>query len=281
MGVVQFAQAQPWLDKQGHRGCRGLMPENTIPAMKKALDLGVNTLEMNIVFSADKQPVISSDPYMSSVITRTPEGKNISAAKEKSYNLYQLPYSEIKKFDVGSKPNPNFPKQQKMVVSKPLLSDLIDSVETYVSNKGISAPYYNIEIKASSGNDNAFYPSPLESVHLLMEVLNKKNIPYRCTIQSYDPRVLEIVHKEYPTVSTAFLVNNDNSLEENLASLTFKPLIYSPQYEMVTRSMVKQCQKMGIRVIPWTVNSKEDIDKLLRMGVNGIITDYPDLFSKN
>ncbi len=86
----------PQFDKQGHRGCRGLMPENTIPAMLKAIDLGVTTLEMDAVISKDKQVVVSHDPYFNADITTTPEGKTLSKAEAEKLLLYALNYDNIK-----------------------------------------------------------------------------------------------------------------------------------------------------------------------------------------
>src|SRR4051794_38688391 len=101
------------LDLQAHRGGRGLMPENTIPAMENAIDLGVTTLEMDVVISKDNKVVVSHDPYFNEIITTTPEGAFLTKDSAPRYLLYLMPYDSIKKFDVGSKPHPDFPRQQK------------------------------------------------------------------------------------------------------------------------------------------------------------------------
>ena len=123
------------IDRQGHRGCRGYMPENTIPAMIKAIDMGVTTLEMDIVFSAERQAILSHDPFFNHDITTKPDGTNVSENEEKSLNLYKMNYGEIKRYDVGIKPHPRFPKQVKMNVYKPLLTEVIDTVEKYIRQK--------------------------------------------------------------------------------------------------------------------------------------------------
>src|SRR5688572_5211788 len=107
------------LDLQGHRGARGLMPENTIPAMLKAIDLGVTTLEMDVVISKDHKVVLSHDTYFSDNITTTPDGKHLSKKETTQHLLYQMPYDSIKKYDVGLKPHPDFPRQQKIAIYKP------------------------------------------------------------------------------------------------------------------------------------------------------------------
>ena len=99
-------------DTQGHRGSRGLMPENTFPAMKAALDLGVTTLEMDIVFTKDKRAILSHEPFFSHEITTRPDGYFVKEADEKSLNIYKMDYDEVKKYDVGLKLHPRFPQQQ-------------------------------------------------------------------------------------------------------------------------------------------------------------------------
>ena len=119
-------------DLEGHRGCRGLMPENTIPAMLKAIDLNVNTLEMDVVITADKKVVVSHEPFFSHEITTLPSGDTIEAKDEWQYNIFHMTYDSVKLYDVGLKPHPRFPSQQKMKAVKPLLADLIDAVEAYL-----------------------------------------------------------------------------------------------------------------------------------------------------
>src|SRR4029077_9698263 len=134
-------------DKQGHRGCRGLMPENTIPAMIKALNLGVTTLEMDVVITKDKKVVLSHDQWFAEEITTKPDGSYMGPREERKFNIYWMTYEDVKTFDVGMKPHPRFPQQQKFKAVKPLLADLIDSVQQYMSTSKRPFPYYNIETK--------------------------------------------------------------------------------------------------------------------------------------
>ncbi|MBC6988711.1 glycerophosphodiester phosphodiesterase family protein [Hymenobacter sp. BT491] len=272
------AAAQRPLDLQGHRGCRGLMPENTIPAMRKALDLGVRTLEMDIAISQDKQPLLSHDPYMNADFVRTPAGRPIPKTDEQHYRLYAMPYAEIRRFDVGSQGNPKFPRQQKLRTYKPLLAEVIDSAEAYAHLKKRPAPYYNIETKVTPAGDGVLHPAPTEFVKLVLAVVVAKGVQNRVIIQSFDPRTLEVVHRLYPAMQTALLVENLYGLEHNLKGLSFKPAIYSPAYQLVTAGLVQDCHARGIKVIPWTVNSADIFAQLVQQRVDGIITDYPDLF---
>lgn len=270
----------PTLDLQGHRGARGLMPENTIPAMLKAIDLGVTTLEMDVVISKDHKVVVSHDPYFSDNITTTPEGTHLTKKEASQHLLYQMPYDSIKKYDVGLKLHPDFPRQQKVAVHKPLLSELIDVAESYAAQKG-KKMLYNIEIKSKAGTDNIRHPEPGQFADLLVDVLKEKGMAERTTIQSFDVRALQYVHKQYPDLVLSYLVENSNeTLQQQLDKLGFVPQIYSPQYLFVTKELITQCHEKGMKVIPWTPNSIEAINKLISMGVDGIISDYPDLFSQ-
>ncbi|HVG13902.1 MAG TPA: glycerophosphodiester phosphodiesterase family protein, partial [Chitinophagaceae bacterium] len=149
---------EPAFDIQGHRGCRGLMPENTIPAMLKAMDLGVTTLEMDVVISGDKKVVVSHDVYFHEAITTAPNGKFLATEESTKLLLYGIPYDSIKKYDVGLKPHPSFPRQEKIPVSKPLLQDLLNATEAYATKKGLSIRY-NIEIKSKPADDGKKHPA--------------------------------------------------------------------------------------------------------------------------
>jgi glycerophosphoryl diester phosphodiesterase len=268
------------LDKQGHRGCRGLMPENTWPAMKAALDLGVTTLEMDVVITKDKKVVLSHEPFFNHDITTKPGGTYITADEEKSFNIYGMTYDEVEKYDVGLKPHPKFPKQQKIKAVKPLLSALLDSVTQYMATSRRPFPFFNIETKCSPSGDDVYHPEPEEFVELVMRVIQSKQIEDKVVIQSFDFRTLKYLHKNYPHIKTAMLVENLNgkSFEKELDDLGFVPTIYSPHFSVVTQSLVEKCHQKGLKIIPWTVNDKKKIEDLKAIGVDGIITDYPDLF---
>jgi len=267
-------------DTQGHRGCRGLMPENTIPAMINALDLGVTTLEMDAVITKDNKVVMSHEPFFNHEITSKPDGSYVTESEEKSLNIFLMTYDEVKKYDVGIKPHPRFPKQKKMNVVKPLLSDLLDSVQNYVAIHKRPLPYFNIETKATPATDNVYHPEPARFVETLMSVIKEKRIQERVIIQSFDLRTLQYLHDKYPSVKTAMLIEDydKRGLKDQLKALGFLPTIYSPEYSLVTEDLVKSCHGQKIKVIPWTVNDKVTIDKLKALGIDGIISDYPDLF---
>ncbi len=269
-------------DKQGHRGCRGLMPENTIPAMVNALNLGVTTLEMDISISKDKKVFLSHEPFFNHEITTKPDGSFIDEKDEKNYNMYLMNYVDIIKYDVGMKPHPRFAQQQKMKVVKPLLADVFAAIKQEMMTRKRPYPFFNIETKTQPATDNIYHPAPVEFVELLMKVIKENAMEDFVIIQSFDFRTLQYLHKNHPTIKTAMLIEDfdKRSLEEQLKDLGFSPAIYSPAFVLVNESLVKKCHQQNIQVIPWTVNDKAKMAELKTLGVDGIISDYPNLFNE-
>lgn len=264
-------------DWQGHRGSRGLMPENSIPAFKKALDQGVTTLELDVVISKDQQVVVSHEPFFSADICLDSAGREISKKEEKNYNIFQYTYDQIKGFDCGSKGNARFPQQQKMKVYKPLLSEVFAEMEKYRKEKNLPTFAYNIEIKSMPETDGIFHPAPQQFSDLVYEVISEQADLSKITLQSFDFRVLKYWHQTYPKVRLAALVENKKTVEENLQQLGFTPQIYSPHYKLLpSKEEVDKIRNKGMMLIPWTVNEVESMRILKAWGVDGIITDYPD-----
>lgn len=269
-------------DKQGHRGCRGLMPENTIPAMINAIGLGVTTLEMDVCISKDKKVFLSHEPFLNHEITTLPNGGFIPEKNERLFNMYKMSYDSIIKYDVGMMPHPRFPKQQKIKAVKPLLSEVFEAVKEYMVTVKRPFPDYNIEIKSLPEGDNIYHPKPAEFVDLVMKVIKENQMEDHVTIQSFDFRSLQYLHKHYPKIKTVMLIEADNksSFRKQIKDIGFTPTIYSPEFTLVTPELIKECHDLNMKIIPWTVNDKKKIDELKKMGVDGIITDYPDLFNE-
>jgi glycerophosphoryl diester phosphodiesterase len=268
----------PEFDLEGHRGARGLLPENTVPAMLKALELGVTTLEMDVHISQDGQVFLSHDPYMNREHELLPSGEEIPAADAKKFVHYQMPYSQIRSFDVGSKYFDKFPEQQLMKVHKPLLAEVIDSAQAYLQKHGLPQVFYNIETKSKPSGDGKYHPAPEEFVDRVMAVIQEKNMQPYVIIQSFDPRTLQVLRRKYPDVKTSLLVENLKGLDANLKGLGFTPDIYSPYHKLVTPALVEATQKRGIKLVPWTVNDLKEMQRLKQLGVDGVISDYPNLF---
>jgi len=267
-------------DKQGHRGCRGLMPENTVPAMLTALGYGMTTLEMDVVITRDKKVILSHEPWMGHEISTKPDGSFVTAAAEKSLNIYRMTYEEVKTYDVGMKPHPRFPKQKKMAAYKPLLSEVLDSVNQWMMTARRPPPFFNIETKCLPAGDNLYHPEPAEFVEMLVAVIKEKGVEERVIIQSFDFRTLQYVHEKYPAIKTAMLIeaSDERQFDKQLKDLGFIPTIYSPAHQRVDEELIRICHEKNMKIIPWTVNDKARIGTLKQWGVDGIITDYPDLF---
>lgn len=264
------------IDLQGHRGARGLLPENSIPAFRKALDLRVNTLELDLGISKDSLVVVSHDPWFASAICSSPDGTPITRETQRDHILFHMPYSEIMRYDCGSRGHASFPEQVPMPVYKPLLDSVFVLAEQYTADHDLPPMLYNIEIKSREENYETLHPSPGAFAALVYEVVDRHGLIDRVTIQSFDPNALEATHAIDSSTILSLLVDNDLGFEENLARLTFTPDIYSPHHRLVDREMVESAHMKGMRVIPWTVNETEDMRRLVDLGVDGIITDYPD-----
>lgn len=270
----------PSFSSEAHRGGRGLMPENTIPAMKNAIDIGVTTLEMDTHISSDGKVFLSHDDYINPLFTLDPNGQEIPKGDNKKYALFSMTYAEIKKYDAGSKGNTGFPEQKKVKTYLPLLSDVIDTVQNYIKTNGKKQVFYNIETKTKPAGDDKLHPAPEKFVDLLVDVLEKKKITTYAVIQSFDVRTLQVLNRKYPHIKTSLLLDNDKSVDENIAILGFKPFIISPIARMVTQDFVNKAHEQNLKVIPWTVNTTNEIAKLKALGVDGIISDYPNLLTQ-
>lgn len=300
---------QQKLDVQAHRGGMGLMPENTISSMLNGVKVGAKTLEMDVVISKDGKVVVSHDAYMASDFMRKPDGSDIAKEEQMGMALYNMTYDSISHFDAGSKPHPHFPEQARMKTYKPLLSDLIDSVEAYVKKNRLRPVYYNIETKISPAGDGIYNPKPDVFVSTLMSVLKTKNLGRRLTIQSFDVRTLQILHQTEPQirlsllafgkmdlsselskqgldsaglqkVKQAILAYGKGGVDADLKKLGFKPDIYSPYYTSVDKEMVDKVHALKMAILPWTVDEVKDMVALGQLGVDGIITNYPDRMVK-
>jgi glycerophosphoryl diester phosphodiesterase len=264
-------------DWQGHRGARGLMPENTIPAFLHALEIGVTTLEMDLGVSKESELIISHEPYMSSEICTDAKGNTIleDVAKQ-NFALRNMTVSEIQTCDCGSLKHPRFPLQKKLKVYKPTLQQVVDAVHARCETTHSNMPQFNIEIKSKPEWDNVLTPPVSDFAKLVVDKVNQLKINGLTTIQSFDPRALEAVKKWDKNLKIALLVENTNGVKTNLNGLSFKPDIYSPNFKLADVATIQYCHQRQIRIIPWTVNDTTDMISLIRLGVDGIITDYPN-----
>lgn len=255
------------------------MPENTIPGFVHALNLGVRTLEMDVVITRDHKVILSHDPWISPEFCRMPDGSDVP------YNadiplIYRLTEQEVSQFDCGSRPYAAFPQQKHIRASKPSLKAVIHAAEDHARKTGRPAPWYNIETKSTPAGDYILHPDPNTFADLLDEVLTAEGIADRSIVQSFDVRTLQRFHDRHPEIALSLLVEDEETIGTHLNELGFVPQIYSPEHRIVNADLVAECRRRGMKVIPWTVNEASDMAALVRLGVDGLITDYPDRFPK-
>ncbi len=272
----QTVEISDSFDVQGHRGAKGLMPENSIPGFIHAIDIGVTTLEMDAVITADGIVILSHEPYFSPSICVDSTGLPITESPGFDNNIYHMTYEDVRKFDCGSKFVESHPQQQKLTVYKPALAEVIDTVEKYIQQHDLQPVDYNIEIKSSPKGDSIYHPHPDVYAEQLLAVIQQKGITDKAIIQSFDLRALKAVHNINQNIRTALLIGASTDYKNNLDDLGFIPTIYSPNWRLVNKEMVAYMQDNDILVVPWTVNEQEDMQHLIDIGVDGIITDYPD-----
>ena len=251
------------------------MPENTIPAMKNALDLDVNTLEFDLQLSSDGQVVVSHDNYFHPRYATRPDGTLIQEDDPKEY-LYTMPYDSIAKYDVGLRPVDRWPGQVKMAVSKPLATELIDFTESY-AKKPVN---YNIEIKSWPGEgEGTLWPEYHVFCDTCIPVLLSKDLGDRLIVQCFDTRALNYMHEKWPELTLSYLIEDydGGDIEQLLGNLDFVPRWWSSESSVVTPENVAWCHERGIGVVPWTVDDPAEMQRLVDCGVEAIISNYPDI----
>lgn len=264
------------VDWQGHRGARGLLPENSIPAFIKALDY-VSTLELDVVVSKDKQIIVSHEPWFSDKICSHPDGSPVTEQEAESLLIYEMDYEEIKKYDCGKRGNPRFEEQQAMAAFKPSFMEMVGHVDLYCQENGLPKPFFNVEMKSYKDWYGKRIPMPAEFVQLMLNEIKLLDIHQRVNLQSFDIKVLQEIRKVDKEISMALLVENLLGVEENINQLGFIPKLYSPYYMLLNEQVINEIHDKGMELVPWTVNDPEVMKKLVALGCDGIITDYPNL----
>ena len=257
------------MDVQGHRGCRGHLPENTLAAFERALEIGVDTLEMDCGITRDGVVVIHHDRRLNPDFARGPDGKWVTAP---AALINGLSFQELQQYDVGrirpgSEYAKRFPHQQPIDGTRiPRLSALFDFTKK-------SSVRFNIETKllpthaAESVGPEAF-------ARALYGEIRKAGMQKRAVIQSFDFRTLTIVEKEAPEIETVYLTEITESVPAKVHALGAK--IWSPDFHAITPYVMAEARKLGLRVVVWTPNTPEEIRSMIDAGVDGIISDYPD-----
>jgi glycerophosphoryl diester phosphodiesterase len=287
-------------DLQGHRGTRGLAPENTLPGFARALAIGVNTLETDIAISRDGVLLISHDPALNPDITRGPDGAWLAG---RGPVIFHTPAAELQRYDVGrlkpgSRYASQFPEQQPVDGARlPTLQALLDLVKRAGSPPpGHDAVRLALETKLSPlAPDDTAAPEPF--ARALVAAVRDAGLASRVSILSFDWRTLQVVQREAPEITTVYLTARQRWLD-NVGSGPASPWtagfalrehgsvpkmikaaggkVWSSHFADLDAAQVKEAQALGLQVLAWTVNEPQHIEAMLDLGVDGIVSDRPD-----
>lgn len=256
----------------GHRGCRGNFPENTIIAFQEALKMGADGIELDVVVNVDKQLVVSHEPYFKKEFCLTPDGKPIE--DEKVYNMFKMKQSEIAKFDCGRIGNPKFPDQKKIAAYKPLLIDFFKEVD-------LKDKVLLFEIKSEKEEYGISQPHPKEFVDLILaetkDFKQQENLIFMC----FDPEILEELHRRNVPNKMVYLTYKPKSAKQLLKEISFKPYALGMFYATASKTAINYAHAQNVKVFTWTVNEAKTGKKLIKRGVDGLITDYPKLMEES
>lgn len=272
--------AQPSFDLQGHRGARGLAPENTFESCVEALKHQVTTIELDVVISKDGEIIVSHEPWMHPTICLDPEGKRIKKTAPLKHNIYKMTVEKIQQYDCGTLKHPKYPEQKNQKLYKPTLKELILQIEDYITAHQLTSVQYNIEIKCYKMGTGWMHPRPKKFTQLVIDAIKEVGVDRHVMIQSFSYKPLRYLQKHHSEIPLSLLVDDNITLENHIKKLGFTPNIYSPKYTLVDAKLVESAHQKGIIIIPWTVNKKEDIENIIGLGVDGLITDYPNIAQK-
>ncbi len=284
-------------DLQGHRGTRGLAPENTLTAFRKAMALGVSTLELDVGLTRDGHVVVSHERRINADLARDKSGQWLA---QPGPPLHTLTLAEVQSWDVGRlRPGTvyarTYPEQ---VAADGETIPTLDALFTLVSNSGNTRLRFNIETKVNPLEPNESAPFDVLTRELLA-VIKRHGMQGRVTVQSFDWRTLRLVQQLEPHIPTSAL-SARQSFMDNLSDARWTAglrlqdhgdsvprlakavgaKIWSPYHGELTQPLVQEAQALGLKVVPYTVNAPEQIDRLVTWGVDGIISDYPDRVQK-
>lgn len=253
----------------GHRGSRGTVPENTIPAFEAALMGEADVLEMDLGVTKDGVVVVSHEPKVTPERCLAPEGKKL----EKPVPLRSLTLAELKRYDCGTLLNPKFPQQLAVPgESMPTLDEVFALVKASAYEAAAKVEF-NIETKIFP-YEPELSPAPAEFARLVADMVKKHGLEKRVMVQSFDVRTLKELKKIAPAIRTSQLTYEE--LVDIVPALkSAKADIWSPNYKWLTAEAVKEAQEAGIKVAPWTINTAKEWDAAIAAGVDAIITDYP------
>src|ERR1700689_3394089 len=284
-------------DIEAHRGGRALFPENTLASFANALTMGVTTLELDIGVTRDGAIVVSHERGLNPALARSADGVYVAPP---GTPFVQLSLAEVKTYDVGQiRPGSayatQFPDQHAVPGTRiPTLSEVL----ALVRKSGDSHVRLNIETKIDPNHPEQS-PDPQRFVALLLDLLEAEKFSDRVTIQSFDWRTLQLVQKLAPAIPTVYLTQQAGpgaTVFPDKASIWtagFNPIdhggslprtikaaggtVWSPYFGDVNPALISEAHGLGLLVVVWTVNKPADMARMIKIGVDGIISDRPDL----
>ena len=265
---MAFASQAAAFDLQGHRGARGHLPENTLPSFERALAIGVDTLELDVGVTRDGVVVIHHDRRLNPDVARGADGQWVKAPAP---TIHSLSFEELQRYDVGrirpgSEYAARFPHQKAIDGTRiPRLSALFS----------LANVRFNVETKlVPEAPEETLAPEAF--ARALIAEVRKAGVAARTTIQSFDFRTLAIVQREAPEITTAYLTSGQKGPAVPKLVRDSGGAIWSPNFQDVDAASLAAAREAKVRVVVWTVNEAADIQRMLEMKVDGIISDYPD-----
>jgi glycerophosphoryl diester phosphodiesterase len=278
------------LDLQGHRGARGLKPENTWPAFRAAIDYRMTTLELDTVLTKDGAVIIHHDSDTNPIICQMPDGAPIQKR-----NIYDMTLSELKELDCGAKKNPNFPDQTPVPGTKLITIEeffkLVAEAEKQRKGRGTPPLNFNIETKFPNDNNSSVSDERVqEHVTKLVKAVENAKVVNRTTIQSFYLPALGVVKLKNDKIKTSALyaptyfqgfmmvIGMGSGYRKTIlnSATELRADVISPYFLYVNENFMQEAKFRKISVIPWTVNEEKEMKRLISLGVDGIITDYPN-----
>ncbi len=289
------------LDIQGHRGARGLLPENTLPAFARALSIGVTTLELDCAITKDGVVVVSHDSTLNPEITRDEQGRWIT---QSDLPIAQFTFDELQRFDVG-RIDPASEYANRFALQQPIdgtRMPRLDDVFALARRAGNEHVRFNIETKISPLHPTRTAP-PDAFASVIINCFKNNYLLSRATVQSFDWRTLAAVQNEAPEIKTVFLSAQQPFMDNILAHDTSSPwnaglhvsqfggsvprmvkaaggAIWSPCSNDVDAAGVNEAHALGLSVVVWTVNDEAEMRRQMALGVDGVISDYPDVLRR-
>lgn len=247
----------------GHRGWRGKYPENSLLGFQELAKAGFNAVELDVVVTKEGELMISHEAHFDPQYCESQHPKN----------LFELTIPEIQAVDCGSKWDARFPDQLKTKTLKPTLKELIRLWD----GLGVK-PFIALEVKSEAHLYGYYQPFPAALARLVKDFEGQYLVGFDYFIQSFDPYFLKAYHAISGLAPTGLLVEHLAHFKADIDRLGYLPDFYNPEHVLLTPALVREVKASGLGIYTWTVNEPSDYERLGSLGLDGVITDYPDRF---